>query len=369
MDIMLMVFWYMTGADLTAFRCCCMAFNNMFTENAATILCTILGNRDYQTITALYGTVQATPGPLFFQCLRRCEIAEALVQTIAKHYVRRKPLMRKALAKNVKPYVLSLGHFFEEFRSGLVNHVNGPLYRGSNPMLADRLELQILSTYYNRETAQRICLTYTMINRILSQRFSGRFAIRMCKGARPFGPSFNVPNDIYTFGGLELVKDIVTRVRPVNDSVASHLAKMVTNPEGTVYGFVPLPPSVPGLPLSWDTTLKIRDLLPFQRSRFPFWDPSFFDPPRLTSPLWHPSFFDPPPNTREEERSLNREFWKYLKSYQGMGSELVNHGVVVDRDTGRRFLQAAMVGDSVFDDSETDWPRHGSDLPVRTRSW
>ena len=33
-------------------------------ENAATILCTILGNRDYQTITALYDTVQSAPGPL-----------------------------------------------------------------------------------------------------------------------------------------------------------------------------------------------------------------------------------------------------------------------------------------------------------------
>ena len=124
MDIIFMVFWYMTGADVTAFRCCCKAFNDLFTENAATILCTILGNGDYQTITALYGTLQAARGPLFFQCLRRCEIAEALVQAIAKHHVRRNPLLRKVLAKNVKPYVLTLGHFFEEYRSGLASHAN-----------------------------------------------------------------------------------------------------------------------------------------------------------------------------------------------------------------------------------------------------
>ena len=35
-------------------------------------------------------------------------------------------------------------------------------------MLSDRLEFQVMSTYYNQETIQRICLTYGMINRILS---------------------------------------------------------------------------------------------------------------------------------------------------------------------------------------------------------
>ena len=51
--------------EMTAFRCCCMAFNAIFTENAATILYAILRRSDdYQTITALYGTFQSARGPL-----------------------------------------------------------------------------------------------------------------------------------------------------------------------------------------------------------------------------------------------------------------------------------------------------------------
>ena len=46
----------MTTTEMAAFRCCCIAFNAIFTENAATILCTILRKRDYQAITTLYGT-------------------------------------------------------------------------------------------------------------------------------------------------------------------------------------------------------------------------------------------------------------------------------------------------------------------------
>ena len=88
------------------------------------------------------------------------------------------------------------------------------------------MELQILTTYYNWETVQHICLTYTMINRILSQRFSGRFAIRLSKRSELFGLSFDLPDDIYTFGGLELVTDIMIRVRSIISSIASQLAKI-----------------------------------------------------------------------------------------------------------------------------------------------
>ena len=127
-------------------------------------------------ISKLFLRFMILSDPLLYQlsssCLRRRQITEALAQAIGIHYVKKDHVVRKTLAKNVKPYILLSGHLFEEYRSGLANRVNGPLCRASNSMLADRLEVQILSTYYNRETVQRICLTYTMINRILPQRFS-----------------------------------------------------------------------------------------------------------------------------------------------------------------------------------------------------
>ena len=108
--------------------------------NASTILTRLLGNDDVQTLYALYGPLRSASSPAcFIRCLRRCQIAEALVQAIGIHYVKNDPVVRKALAKNIKPYVLALGHFFEEYRSGLASHGNSALYQGYNFMLADKL--------------------------------------------------------------------------------------------------------------------------------------------------------------------------------------------------------------------------------------
>ena len=94
--------------------------------------------------------------------------------------------------------VLALGHFFEKYRSGLASHANSTCYREHNPEFADELECQILQTYYNQETIQRISLRYTMINRISSQRCSESREIYLSQRSQPLFPIFERPHDFYT---------------------------------------------------------------------------------------------------------------------------------------------------------------------------
>lgn len=75
-----MILRTMTAAELIDLRCCCIAFNELFTENESVIIRGFLRNPFYHTISTLYDTV-STPGPLQFECLkqiaRRCDIVEA----------------------------------------------------------------------------------------------------------------------------------------------------------------------------------------------------------------------------------------------------------------------------------------------------
>ena len=318
---------------MASFRSCCVGFNAILAVNAPTILSRLLESADIETVCALYGPLRSASSPAFFlRCLRRCQIAEVLAQAIAKHYVKRNPLVRETLTTNIKPYVLALGHFFEEYRSGLASHADSALYRGYNPKYADRLERQILQTSYNQETMQRICLTYKMINRILARRFSGGSEVYLSQRLESLCPIFSLPHDVYTFGGLELVTDIVTRVRSADASVALHLSKMTTAP-GKVDGVLALSQSVLGPPLSWSTTLRIHDLFPFAWARACF-------------PLMDATFSYPPPSTRDEEIVLRRDFLNDLKSYRGKGPELTNRDVVV-AGARLRIFRAAMVGDEL----------------------
>ena len=345
MELWLLILCLLTTTDMAAFRSCCVGFNAILAVNAPTILSRLLESADIETVCALYGPLRSASSPAFYvRCLRRCQIAEVLAQAIGSHYVKKDPVVRKALTTNIKPYVLALGHFFEEYRSGLASYADSALYRGYNPKFADRLERQILRTYYNQETMQRICLTYKMINRILARRFSGSSEVYLCQRLESLCPVFSLPHDIYTFGGLELVTDIVTRVRSADSSVALHLAQMTTAP-GKVDGVLALSQSVLGPPLSWSTTLRIHDLFPFAwaRARFPLMDPTF-------------SY--PPPSTRDEESVLRRDFLNGLKSSRGKGPELMNRDVVV-AGARLRVFRAAMVGDELVVYPEVDPSRPG----------
>ena len=329
---------------MAAFRSCSVGFNAVLAMNASTILSRLLENDDVQTVCALYGPRRFASSPAsLIRYLRRCQIAEALAQAIGSHYVNEDLVARKALAKNIKPYILAVGHFFEEYRSGLASHVNSARYRGHYPEFADRLEAQILHTYYNKETIQRISLTYRMINQILAQSFSGSREFYLSQRSKPLFPLFERPHDLYTFGGIELVTDVLTNPRSIDSSVASHLAKMTTAP-GQVDDVVALPSSVLSPPLSWDTTLKIRDLFPLAWAR-------------TRVPLMDPTFSYPPPSTDDEVEVLSGDFLDDLKSSSGKRRELVKQGVVVGGGARLSIFRAAMAGDELVVDPEIDSSR------------
>ena len=71
--------------------------------------------------------------------------------------------------KNIRPYLLSLGHFFEEYRTGLASYINNPFYAPSYRTFDARVQGEMLETKYNEQTVQRICLTYKFLNRMGEQ--------------------------------------------------------------------------------------------------------------------------------------------------------------------------------------------------------
>ncbi|KAF6219171.1 hypothetical protein HO133_004996 [Letharia lupina] len=69
----------------------------------------------------------------------------------------------------------------------------------------------ILKTNYNETTVQRICLTHELLNQIIDQKFIGRELTIWYPLPVARTPPGTVDN--FTFGGLEMVKDIVTHPR------------------------------------------------------------------------------------------------------------------------------------------------------------
>lgn len=91
----------------------------------------ILKNDYYHTASALYGTISVY-GPLKFKSLkdiaRHCHIAEILANSIAEHHVGQGLPTTIRMGKNIRPYLLSIGHFFEQYCTGLANYTNDALY-------------------------------------------------------------------------------------------------------------------------------------------------------------------------------------------------------------------------------------------------
>lgn len=137
LELWLLILCLLNPSDMATFRSCCVNFNTILSENASTILKRLLEPDDVQAFYALYDPLLSFSLPAFLiRCLGRYQIVEALSQAIGSDYVREEnPGIRKALANNIKPYVLALGRFFEEYRSGLANYVNSVVYRGYSHLL------------------------------------------------------------------------------------------------------------------------------------------------------------------------------------------------------------------------------------------
>lgn len=312
-----MILSEMTAAELIDFRCCCKAFNAFFLANESAIVRGILNNHYYRTASKLYGAVSAL-GPRRFRCLkdidRRCYIVEMLETSIAEHCVGQGFATTMRMGKNIRPYLLSLGHFFEEYRKILANYPDDLLEAPSCRTSGARVEGDVLKANYNEQTVQRICLTYKILNQIIDQKFvpssPDPFPYRTLPYRLIFGA---VPAGMFTHGGLEMIKDIVThpRFKDRLKYTASHLARMTPAPipvfNEESFG-VALPPSVLGPRLSLATTLKIRKLGPFSRPMLQLRDTEVYGFPRVGL---------------AEEQVMERDFLEYLKSYDGDEPKLV----------------------------------------------
>ena len=315
-----MILWMLTASELTAFRCCCTAYNAIFTHHESFIIHGILRNRYYNTVSTLHGVGPAS-GQLSFNFLkfmvRRCEIAEILAMTIAERHVEEGFEARKIMACNIKPYLLAQGHFFEKFRTGIADHANNHLFTPSDPSVRARLQGEILKGKYNGRTYHRMWLTHFILNRIYSD-FSGLlfYALdEISPEEELLLPLLHTcePIDLYLFCGLEIFKDVL--VQPDWKAAcrigASHFAKMTQIPTKRD-SIVALPPSVLGLPLSRATVSKIHEL-------FPVMDQGQTSPLRLVPGCPIPHL----PTHGGKVESLEA-FLEYLKTYEGEEPELVH---------------------------------------------
>lgn len=312
-EIQVTVLCAMTAAELIDFRCCSVASNALYMANESAIVRGVLKNVYYHTASTLYGGSASATGPLRFECLkyiaRRCSIVEMLAISVAEHHVGQGLATTIRMGENLRPYLLALGHFFEEFRIGL------PKFPSGSPPAPAKVEGEILEANYNEQTVQRMCLTYKILNQILDQKFMvERPTIRdQLPVALPwlrYHPS--APVDMFIFGGLEMVKDMMTHPRLIDRRVyaASHFSKTTPAPipmVGDDSVAVALPPSVLGRRLSLRTTRQINVLFPVS------------GPLQLRS-LEYSGFSRV---EAAEELDMDRDFLEYLKSYDGEEPKLV----------------------------------------------
>lgn len=317
-EIRMMILCTMTAAELINFRRCCKEFNDTFMVNQSTIVRGILKNHCYHTASTLYSIIPAI-GPLEFgelkEIARRCDIAEMLASSIAEHHVGQGSGTTIRMAKNIKPYLLSLGHFYEEYRRAVVEYRRLPrrleLF-GRGPGLG--LEAVILKKNYNAQTEQRICLTYKLLNQILDQKFVDRQdSLPSNDRTRPYP----VPVDMFIFGGLELVKDIThRRSHDRLEFIFSHFSKTTaaTMPVIREQSLEVAPPSsVVGNRLTISTTIRTWDLSPLR--------PTFLAVRRIKDK--HAFVLVDP----TEEMTMTQDFLEYLKSHDGEEPKLVRRKI------------------------------------------
>lgn len=158
---------------------------------------------------------------------------------------------------------------------------------------------------------QRICLTYKLLNEILNQKLS-----LSTRRLVPLIEMLGLDNvGMFTFGGLEMIKDIVTHTR-LNDRLKytfSHFCKTTTNPPRLINEEslpVALPPSVLGPRLSEVKTLKI-------------WRQLYFSVPHPILDVCNIEVHGFSEVEPAEELDMNRDFLEYLKLYDGEEPKLV----------------------------------------------
>lgn len=171
-----------------------------------------------------------------FSIKGRCEIARGLSRALADKLMETHPalpLRRLDVAlydrvvRNIEPYILVLAHCLESYRDGLAEYVLPARVR-EIPWLC--VELRILRGY-NKDTCDRVCALYYMLKCILDRELQDAYVNGVRRNVFVYHylwrHNYTDSLDIFIFGGIEAVKDIMvepnsTRYRVI---VRDHLAR------------------------------------------------------------------------------------------------------------------------------------------------
>ena len=187
----------------------------------------------YGIASRLYHTLYRPVNPgltYLYRIARRCDIAKQLAIALAAQLQKtpysnlsgsqlpKEPLDEATYGrfiKNVLPYNIALANFFERYRDGLANYAPNPSHANSIRTPSVRVGIPILTRNYNRETVYRICALYDILKRIIGIKFNiwypGVRQVYMDRLLAIDGTNYSHCTDVFTFGGLEAVKDIMVQ--------------------------------------------------------------------------------------------------------------------------------------------------------------
>ena len=255
---------------------------------------------------------------------RRREIAKGLSIALAYklfHTHPALPLRRlkgasyNRFIRNVQPYVLALAHLLECYRDELARCALPTNPKASHPIPCVDLKQSILSSRYDEETAYRICTLYDMLKRILdhdldnhgnSHQSSNMFDLHDVHRH-----NHTVSLNIFVFGGLEAVKDLLLEPDPgcYSSIIDDHFAKACPDARPPPHRHS-LPPSTLRR-LDRPDIRKICQLLP--------------DHPHRIPNLHRLRFAEFPAPRGWRKRGLDR-FYRHLVSHKGKMPTLVLEG-------------------------------------------
>ena len=173
-----------------------------------------------------------------YRIARICDIAKSLAVALATqlkkpHYrihspdhlprIPFDPASSRRFVKNVLPYLLALGHFFECYRDGLANYVPHPATVNPIQPPSARVAFYILFGRYNQETRYRICALYHVLKRVFDEHLFCRtqenrsitmaalLNIRGCSYTERIDGYTSDSTDVFTFGGLGAIRDVIAQ--------------------------------------------------------------------------------------------------------------------------------------------------------------
>lgn len=312
--------------QLIAFRCSCNEFNNFVLGDQSAIVRGVLRNVVYgSTATILYLDL-APPSPWAFTDLvniaRRCWIAREMAHLLTQcratsHYCLcysmyrsrdRQSFSPARFAKKAYPYLLALIQFFEEYRYRLASFVSDP---NAIETPSDHVERLILARY-NEMTVNRLCALYHILLDLFGFSFPyerplSMFALLGIIRANYPSPTLDDGEhlDFFTFGGLEVLRDVITRHHRALDIVVAHYSRVT-----------PI-----GLPVTYDGRPHTT-LLPLKRSILPpVNDPNNVTATRICLLLPKAADFLRNGHSTNEMYEERAEFLRYLRSDVSDGNE------------------------------------------------